>query len=223
MITIKELKKDPEIQALISVTEQQLEALGFTEHSNRHVSIVSNWTGDILREVGADERQINLGEIAGYVHDIGNAINRYDHAQSGALLSYRILVNMGMSFEDAAEIMMAIGNHDEGQGQPVSVISAALIIADKSDVHRSRVRKNKFKSVVNLSDIHDRVNYAAESSHLTFDHDKKIIELRITIDTELCPVMDYFEIYYGRMKLCRRAAEYLGWTFSLNINNTKLM
>lgn len=223
MITVKELKKNREVQALLSVTERQLEVLGFTEHSNRHVSIVSNWAGDILRATGADERTVNLGEIAGYIHDIGNAINRNDHAQSGAILAYNILTKLGMDCDDAAEVMMAIGNHDEGQGQPVSVVSSALIIADKSDVHRSRVRRNKLIKGISINDIHDRVNYAAESSHLEFDKKNKIILLNIVIDTEICPVMDYFEIYYGRMKLCRRAAEYMGWTFSLKINQSVLL
>lgn len=223
MLTVKEIKKNKEVQALVSVTEQQLEALGYTEHSTRHISIVSNWASEILRELGASEREINLVEIAGYLHDIGNAVNRNDHAQSGALLAYNILTGMGMNYEDAAEIMMAIGNHDEGQGQPVSTISAALIIADKSDVHRSRVRRNKQFSGKVIDDIHDRVNYAAQSSHLEFDKENKIMMLNIVIDTEICPVMDYFEIYFGRMKLCRRAAEYLGWTFSLKINGGILL
>lgn len=223
MIQVKDLKKDPEVQAFITVTEQQLEALGFTEHSNRHLSIVSNWAGDILRAVKASEREINLGEIAGYVHDIGNAVNRNDHAQSGAMLAYHLLTARGMSYTDAAEVMMAIGNHDEGFGTPVSKISAALIIADKSDVHRSRVRRNKLVKGIAINDIHDRVNYAAESSHLEFDTERKEIDLNIIIDTEICPVMDYFEIYFGRMKLCRRAAEFLDWRFALNINGVSLL
>ena len=228
MITIKDLKKDAEVSALINVTEKQLEVLGFTEHSQRHLSIVSHWAGDILRAIGAPEREVNLGEIAGYLHDLGNAVNRVDHAQSGAILAYNILVRLGLSFEDASDIMLAIGNHDEEHGIPVSRISAALIIADKSDVHKSRVRRNKMPSLLvgkegHITDIHDRVNYAAESSHLTTNFKNKTILLDIVINTEICPVMDYFEIYFNRMKLCRRAAEFLGLTFSLVINNVVML
>ena len=157
MITVKELKKDKEITAIIQTCEKQIDALAYTEHSTRHSSIVSSWTAQILRETGANENLVNLGEIAGYLHDIGNALSRFNHAQSGALLAYKLLTERGMSYEDSAEIMMAIGNHDETNGVPVSVLSSALIIADKSDVHKSRVRKKMLKKSMN---IHDRVNLA---------------------------------------------------------------
>lgn len=230
-LTVKELKKDKEISALINVTEKQLEILGFTEHSVRHLSIVSNWAGFILKSIQATQREINLAEIAGYLHDLGNSVNRTDHAQSGAILAYKLLIERGMSYDDAAEIMMAIGNHDEEYGIPVSRVSAALIIADKSDVHKSRVRRSKMPNILthlsekdkSISDIHDRVNYAAESSRLLVDDKSKIIKLEITINTDLCPVMDYFEIYFNRMKLCRRAAEFLEMRFSLIINNVVLL
>lgn len=228
MLTIKDLKKDPEITALISVTEKQLEVLGFTEHSQRHLSIVSHWAGHIMRSIGADEREINLTEIAGYMHDLGNAVNRADHAQSGALLAYNLLVKRGMPYEDAAEVLLAVGNHDEENGIPVSRICSALIIADKSDVHKSRVRRSKMPNILRekekfITDIHDRVNYAAESSRLEVDKDKNQIVLNVVINTKLCPVMDYFEIYFNRMKLCRRAAEFLGLNFSLIINDVVLL
>ena len=225
MLTVKELKNDEEIQELIKITEVQLEILGYTEHSNRHLSIVANWAGEILKKIGATEREIHLVEIAGYLHDIGNAVNRYDHSQSGALLSYQILTKKGMSYRDAAEIMLAIGNHDETHGEPVSTISAALILADKADVHKSRVRKNKNgQPRANIeSDIHDRVNLAAESSFLEVDKENKIIMLNIIIDTKICSVMDYFEIYFYRMNLCKRAAKFLGYKFSLKINNVVLL
>lgn len=228
MISVKELKKDPEITALIEITEKQLEVLGFTEHSVRHLSIVSNWAGFIMKEINANEREKNLAEIAGYLHDLGNSVNRVDHAQSGAMLAYNMLIKRGMSYEDAAEIMMAIGNHDEEYGTPVSRVCAALIIADKSDVHKSRVRRTKMPNILSqkdkyITDIHDRVNYAAESSRLYVDKDKKIIKLDITINTKLSPVIDYFEIYFNRMKLCRRAAEFLDMNFSLVINDVILL
>ncbi len=228
MITVKELKKDAEISALINITEKQLEVLGFTEHSVRHLSIVSNWAGFIMKQIGGSEREINLAEIAGYLHDLGNSVNRVDHAQSGAILAYKLLTQREMPYEDAAEIMMAIGNHDEECGIPVSRISSALIIADKSDVHKSRVRRTKMPNILSqkekyITDIHDRVNYAAESSRLFVDNEKKVIKLDITINTAICPVIDYFEIYFSRMKLCRRAAEFLNMRFSLVINDVILL
>lgn len=218
MLTVKDLKNDAEVSALIKITEEQLEALGFTEHSTRHLSIVSKWAGELLRNIKATEREINLGEMAGYLHDIGNSVNRHDHAMYGAILAYNLLKARGLNYEDCAEIMLAIGNHDEERGLPVSKISAALIIADKSDVHRSRVREETF----NYNDIHDRVNYAAVSSFLDYSKPKSIV-LNIEIDTSLCPVMDYFEIYFKRMNMCRKAAEFLGYNFELVINKVRLL
>lgn len=221
MLKLSTVKSDAEVKAILAMSEAQIEALGFTEHSVRHASIVSKWAGDILRNLGLDENRIRLAEIAGYLHDIGNCVNRQDHAQSGAILAYRILTRLGMSPADAADIMMAIGNHDEHYGFPVSDISSALIIADKADVHKSRVR-NDIQNV-SSANIHDRVNLAAERSYVTVDRNEKLIALYIEIDTAICPVMDYFEIYFGRMQLCRRAAAFLGCRFSLIINKTVLL
>lgn len=220
-MTVEELKKDKEVKTLISITDEQLGVLGFTEHAERHVSIVSNWAGDILRHIGATEREINLGEIAGYLHDIGNCVNRNEHALTGAVMAYDLLRARKFSYLDCAEVMMAIGNHDEKKGLPVSNISAALIIADKADVHRSRVRLNKRKNT-SIQDIHDRVNYAAEKSYLDFSIPGEII-LRLTIDTDICSVMDYFEIYFTRMQLSRKAAEFIDRKFGIIINDTRLL
>lgn len=221
MITANDLKKDKEVRAIMEVSAKQMEALGFTEHSERHCRIVSKTAGEIMRQVGGTEEEINMAEVAGYLHDLGNSVNRMDHAQSGALLAYRILTRMGMDYEKAAEIMMAIGNHDEKFGIPVSRVSSALIIADKADVHKSRVRQAVRSLPPKDANIHDRVNLAAESSKVLVD-DKKI-NLVIEIDTSICSVMDYFEIYFARMQMCRRAAEFLEREFSLVINGVPLV
>lgn len=223
MITVAEIKNDEEVKVIMSIAESQIEALGFTEHSVRHSSIVSKWAGEILDSIGAEQRRVELAQIAGYLHDIGNSVNREDHAQSGALLSYNILTRMGMPYKEAAEIMMAIGNHDEQQGLPVSDITAALIIADKADVHKSRVRTNITRMSMGNLNIHDRVNLAAEKSFVHVDEKTNEIILNITINTDLCPVMDYFEIYFKRMQLCRRAADFLDRKFGLMINNVRLL
>ena len=223
MITVKDVKIDAEVAAIMRVSERQIEALGFTEHSTRHSSIVSKWSGDILRKIGASERSIQLAEIAGYLHDVGNAVSRVDHAQSGALLAYKILTRMGLDYDSAAEVMMAIGNHDEQSGLPVSDVSAALIIADKADVHKSRVRSNVRTLKPADQNIHDRVNFAAESSFITVDETKKQINLELTINPEICEISDYFEIYFGRMQMCRKAAEFLGRKFGLIINGIKML
>lgn len=223
MITVADIKNDEEVKVIMSIAESQIEALGFTEHSVRHSSIVSKWAGEILSAIGAEQRRVELVQIAGYLHDIGNSVNREDHAQSGALLAYNILTRMGMPYKEAAEIMMAIGNHDEQQGLPVSDLTAALIIADKADVHKSRVRSNITRMSMGNLNIHDRVNLAAEKSFVCADESTKEIVLNITINTDLCPVMDYFEIYFKRMQLCRRAADFLERKFVLIINNVRLI
>ncbi len=215
------LRSDSEVEAIMAMSEKQIEALGFTEHSRRHAGIVSKWSGEILRALGADRERVRLAEIAGYLHDIGNCVNRKDHAQSGAIIAYRILTRIGVSELNAADIMMAIGNHDEQYGLPVSDISSALIIADKADVHKSRVKKPIDN--VYSANIHDRVNLAAERSYLTVEKETAKITLNIEIDTDICSVMDYFEIYFARMQLCRRAAEFLTCKFSLVINGTVLL
>ncbi len=221
MIRLSVVRTDKEVEAIMAMSEKQIEALGFTEHSRRHAGIVSKWSGDVLRALGMPEKEVQLAEIAGYLHDVGNCINRMDHAQTGAILAYKILTRLGMEPEDAAEIMMAIGNHDEQYGSPVSNLSSALILADKADVHKSRVKKPIDN--VYTANIHDRVNLAAERSYLSVDREGAVITLFIEIDTNICSVMDYFEIYFQRMKLCRRAAEFLKCRFSLVINGTALL
>ena len=192
---------------------------GYTEHSHRHISIVSKRAGDILEKLGYPDRTVELARIAGYLHDIGNCVNRVDHAHSGAILSVEILKQMGMPVEERTQIMMAIGNHDENTGTAVSEISAALILADKSDVHRDRVvNKN-----ISTFDIHDRVNYAVTNAELKLDVAKRKILLDLTIDNNICPVLDYFEIFMARTMMSKYAAKYLKIWFELVINDTKLL
>ena len=220
MVTLKDVINDEEVKVLIKTGEKQIDALAYTEHSLRHAKIVSSWTGMILKEIGASKKTVNLGEIAGYLHDIGNSISRYDHAGSGALLAYGILKRLGMGLSDAGEIMMAIGNHDEKNGVPVSVLCSALIIADKSDVHKSRV---KHKLLNENTNIHDRVNLAVNRSFIKVDAENKHIDTVIETDDKICSVADYFEIYHTRMLMCTKAAELLGYKYGLIINGTKLL
>lgn len=219
VVTLEDLKKNEEVKALFEIADKQLAELGYTEHSFRHVGLVSKVAGDIMETLGFGEREIELTRMAGYLHDIGNAVNRVDHAHSGAILAYQILTKIGMGSKEAAEIMLAIGHHDEGSGGAVSAMSSALILADKSDVHRTRVRNTDIATF----DIHDRVNYAVDSSKIYVDKDKKIAVLELHIDTDICPVMDYFEIFLVRMTMNRRAAEFLGLKFQLIINGTHLL
>ena len=219
MITLDDVMKNEEVKAFINGAQKQLEALGYTEHSYRHIGIVSKRTGEILEKLGYDERTIELGKIAGYLHDIGNCINRVDHAHSGAMMANEILKEMGMPPEDRIEIVMAIGNHDEGTGTAVSNISAALILADKSDVHRDRVINTNMSTF----DIHDRVNYAVTDAKLDLDEEARKIVLNLTIDTQICPVLDYFQIFMDRTMLSKYAAKYLHIWFELIINEIKLL
>ncbi|MCI6841106.1 MAG: HD domain-containing protein [Eubacteriales bacterium] len=219
MITIEEVKADKAIHTYIEKEDEALIALGFTEHSFTHVGKVSKTAKDILLKLGYPERDAELAEIAGYLHDIGNIVNRTDHAQSGAIMAFRILDNMGASADDIATIITAIGNHDEGTAVPVNPITAALILADKTDVRASRVRNTDIKSF----DIHDRVNYSVKRADLDISTEKKEIELKLQIDTDFCSVMDYFEIFLGRMILCRKAAEKLGLRFRLSVNGQILL
>ena len=219
MITLDDVMENEEVQAFVNASQKQLEALGYTEHSNRHIGIVSKRTGEILEKLGFDERTIELGKIAGYLHDIGNCVNRVDHAHTGAILAYNILKEMGMSSEERTEIMMAIGNHDEKTGTAVSAISAALILADKSDVHRDRVVNTNMSTF----DIHDRVNYAVTHANLELDEEKRKIRLILTIDTQICPVLDYFQIFMDRTMMSKYAAKYLHVWFELIINEIKLL
>lgn len=220
MLTLKDIKNDKEVQALIKTSEKQLDALAYTEHSTRHLSIVASWTGMILKEIGASAKIVRLGEIAGYLHDIGNAVSRYDHAGSGALLAYRILTDRGMNFADSSEIMMAIGNHDEKNGVPVSVLGSALIIADKSDVHKSRVKDKLLNEKTN---IHDRVNLAVNKSFVQVNKEEKRIDTVVEIDTEICSVSDYFDIYHTRMHMCSKAAELLGYKYGFIVNSMRML
>ena len=192
---------------------------GYTEHSHRHISIVSKRAGDILTKLGYSKRTVELAKIAGYLHDIGNCVNRVDHAHSGAIMAFNIVKDMGMPVEERTEIMMAIGNHDEKTGTAVSDISAALILADKSDVHRDRVTNQNLSTF----DIHDRVNYAVTNANLELNSEERKVKLNLTIDTKLCPVLDYFEIFMDRTMMSKYAAKYLKIWFELVINNTKLL
>ncbi len=219
MVTLEELKKDNEVECFIQNAQRQLDALGYTEHSHRHLNLVSKRAATILRTLGYDDHIVELAKIAGYLHDIGNAVNRIDHAHSGAILSYEILKKFDISIEDRIEIMMAIGNHDEATGNVVSNISAALILADKSDVHKTRVSKTN----VSLFNKHDKVNYAVTDSELILDKEKRKIILKLKIDTKVCPVLEYFEIFMERTMMSKHAAQYLGLWFELNINDTNLL
>ena len=219
MITLEDVIKDEEVEAFVKASQKQLNALGYTEHSYRHIGIVSKRTGEILQKLGYDEKTVELGKIAGYLHDIGNCVNRTDHAHSGAILAYNILKEIGMPADDRTEIVMAIGNHDEGTGTAVSDISAALILADKSDVHRDRVTNTNMSTF----DIHDRVNYAVTDANLEIDAESRKVILNLTIDTQLCPVLDYFQIFMDRTMMSKYAAKYLHIWFELVINGTKLL
>lgn len=219
MITLQDIKKDPRVRTYIQKADESLIALGFTEHSFAHVGKVADTCRYILSVMGYSEQEIELAKIAAYLHDIGNLVNRIEHSQSGAVMAFRILDNLNMGARDIATVVSAIGNHDEGTGVPVDAVSAALILADKSDVRRSRVR-NRDKSTF---DIHDRVNYSVKSSELKISEDKTKITLILSIDTAYGSIMEYFEIFMNRMLLCRKAAEKLGLTFKLEINGQPLL
>ena len=219
MITLEDVKNNPEVKALVESSQKQLNALGYTEHSIRHVTIVSNRAGEVLRILGYPEERIELAKIAGYMHDIGNCVNRVDHAHTGAILAYQILKDMGMDLEKRTEIMMAIGNHDEQTGTAVSDISAALILADKSDAHRDRVVNTNLSTF----DKHDKVNYAVTNSKFSLNKEERKVTLDLTIDTKISPVLDYFEMFMDRTMMSKDAAKYLGIWFELIINDTKLL
>ena len=219
MITFEELKNNEKVNTFIRQADASLIALGYTEHSFAHVTHVAETAAYILETLGYPTHEVELARIAAYLHDIGNLVNRVEHSQSGAVMAFRILDEMGMPPEDLAMIVTAIGNHDEGTGVPVNALSAALILADKSDVRRSRVR-NQDPSTF---DIHDRVNYSVEKSRLHINTEKTIIKLKLQIDPHFSSVMDYFEIFLTRMVLCRKAAEKLGLQFKLIINEQQLI
>lgn len=219
-LTFLDVKNNEEIKTYIRKADESMKAIGYTEHSFAHVMKAAQQAADILEKLGYPERTVELARIAGYMHDIGNVINRHDHAQSGAIMTFRILDKLGMGAEELSTVVCAIGNHDEGTGAPINEVAAALILADKCDVRRSRVRQSDHPP---MGDIHDRVNYAVVSSGIELDVESAVITLRLTIDTGLCAVMDYFEIFLTRMMLCRRAAEYLGLKFRLVINDATLL
>ena len=218
-VTFEQIKQDPDIRTYIKKADESLIALGFTEHSFAHVGLVAENSRYILETLGYPAREVELAQIAGYLHDIGNLVNRIDHSQSGAVMAFRILDHMHLPAQEIAEIVTAIGNHDEGTGRPVSPMAAALILADKSDVRRSRVR-NQDKSTF---DIHDRVNYAVTDQTLKINTEKKVISLNLQIDTDICSMYEYFEIFLQRMLMCRGAADMLGATFKLTANGAKVL
>lgn len=219
MITLEQLKKNQEINTYIRQADASLIALGFTEHSFAHVTHVAETAAYILETLGYDAHDVELAKIAAYLHDIGNLVNRIEHSQSGAVMAFRILDELGMPAEDLATVVTAIGNHDEGTGVAVNAVAAALILADKSDVRRSRVRNRDLATF----DIHDRVNYSVEKSSLRINTDKTLIKLKLQIDPHFSSVMDYFEIFMVRMNMCRKAAEKLGLQFKLIINEQQLI
>ena len=218
-MTYEQIKDNETIQTYIAQADKSLAALGFTEHSFAHVTRVAEMAGYILTTMGYEPRTVEVAKIAGYLHDIGNLVNRVDHSQSGAVMAFRLLDNLGFDPKEIATIVTAIGNHDEGTGVPVDEVAAALILADKSDVRRSRVRNQDIQSF----DIHDRVNYSVTKSELKINEAHTLIKLKLTVDTRFGSVMDYFEIFMGRMLLCRKAAEKLGLQFKLMINEQQLI
>lgn len=218
-MTYEEIKNNEAINTYIRCADESLTALGYTEHSFAHVTVVAEMAGYILETLGYDPHVVELGKIAGYMHDLGNLVNRIDHSQSGAVMAFRILDKLQMPPKDIATIVTAIGNHDEGTGVPVNPIAAALILADKSDVRRSRVRNSDISSF----DIHDRVNYSVKKTQLKINEERTLIKLKMSIDTRYGSVMDYFEIFLNRMIMCRKAAEKLGLQFRLIINEQQLI
>ena len=219
MLTLDDVKRNDAINTYITRADESLSALGYTEHSFAHVGRVAEVSGYILETLGYSGRDVELARIAGYLHDIGNLINREDHSLTGAVMAFRILENMGFDASDIATITTAIGNHDEGTGVPVNHVCAALILADKSDVRRTRVRNSEATHF----DIHDRVNYSVKKSVLKINDEHTIVKLKLTVDTKYGSVMDYFEIFLGRMVMCRKAAEKLGLEFKLIINEQQLI
>ncbi|MDU4960651.1 MAG: HD domain-containing protein [Sporomusaceae bacterium] len=219
LITVEQLKRDHEVDVYLSSSTRYLSQIGYTEHGKRHATLVSELAASVLREMSFPQREWELAAIAGYLHDIANMINRFNHGGAGAIMAYQILTRLRMPPEEIAVVISAIGNHEEERGNSVNAVAAALILADKSDVHRSRVTNSDFATF----DIHDRVNYAAESSALTVETGQRAVRLELTINTRICPVMEYFEIFLARMIMCRRAAEFLDYRFGLIINGNPLL
>lgn len=218
-VMLEDVRNHPLVEAFINQADANLAALGYTEHGKRHVGLVSSIARNILLRLGFPARTAELAAIAGYVHDIGNAVSRVHHGPIAAVLVAPVLQELAMPPHEIAQVLSAVGNHEEETGHPVNAVAAALILADKSDVHRTRTRSKELTSF----DIHDRVNYAAVKSFLEVNEGEKIISLNVTIDTAICSIMEYFEIFLQRMLMCRRAAEFLGCEFKLNINDTPLL
>lgn len=218
-VTLEVVQADPEVQAYIRLGHEYLGAIGYTEHSSRHAGLVSRIARNVMARLGFPPREAELAAIAGYLHDMGNVISREGHGQAGAILALQILRRLGMPPGEAASVASAVGNHEESHGQVVNNVAAALILADKSDVHRTRVRNPELSAF----DIHDRVNYAVQHSFLRVEEKARTITLELTIDTNISPVMDYFEIFLTRMIMCRRAAGFLGCHFELLINEARLL
>lgn len=219
MIKLYDIKNNPVIDSFVRKGNEYLGVLGYTEHSYRHINLVSTIAYNILKELEYPERTAELASIAGYMHDIGNVLNRNEHGISGASMCFNILLNMGMHPDEIATVISAIANHEEEYGQPINDVAAALIMADKSDVHRSRVRNPDFATF----DIHDRVNYAVEYAFLRISQKNRTITMDLTIDNSICSIMEYFEIFLSRMMLCRRAATFLKCNFELITNGSKLL
>ncbi len=219
VITYEMIRADESVKTYIRCADRSLSALGYTEHSFAHVGKVADRAGYILESIGAEPRTVELARIAAYLHDIGNLVNREEHSQSGAVMAFRILDKMGMPADEIATVVTAIGNHDEGNGVPVNDVAAALILADKTDVRRTRVRNIDPSTF----DIHDRVNYSVESGELVLSREEKLLSLKLTVDTRISSIIEYFEIFLGRMLLCRKAAEKLGLDFKLFINEQQFM
>lgn len=218
MITFEEIRGNEKIRAFIKEAYNSLKAIGYTEHGFAHVGLVAERAGYVLKELGYTDRDIELCKIAAFMHDIGNIVNRRDHAQSGAIIAFRLLDNMGMDADEIAKVVTAIGNHDEGTGGAVNPIAAALILGDKTDVRRSRVSETDQTRF----DVHDTVNYSVISSELAFNKSKTELTLSLEIDTDISSVMDYFEIFLERMVMCKKASAYLGVTFALTVNGQKI-
>ena len=218
-VTLEKVRKDPETKAFVKKADENLEKLGYTEHSTRHAGLVAHIAENILLRLGHPKREAELAAIAGYLHDIGNVVTRLDHGIASALIAREILVQLGMPVEEYTEVMAAVGNHEEEYGEPVSAVAAALILGDKSDVHKSRVRNLDPTTF----DIHDRVNFASQKSFVAVNAGSRTITLLLEIDTSVSQVMEYFEIFLSRMVMCRRAASFLGCDFNLVINGTRLL
>ncbi|MBI5707517.1 MAG: HD domain-containing protein [Armatimonadetes bacterium] len=218
LITLKDVKSNPKVRSLIDAANNLLKAMGYTEHGHRHVGVVSHITRYIMENIGAEDREVELSMIAAYLHDIGNCVNRESHPLTGANMAFTLLNEMGMDPVEIGPILGAIGNHEEMTGIPISAMSAALILADKSDVHKTRVQNPIMESF----DIHDRVNYAVNKSRVEMSNSPQTIELVLEIDTEFATVMEYFEIFLSRMVMCRRAADTLGYRFFLSVNGVRL-